>query len=577
MFIAVDKFKDTSFLHNPSIGRIKETFNLQWVFALLANKSEALLLQSNAINDRRFIKAAVETSKLTDQVIDEIRNRQVSSNSKLYWRDRTRNFYRVAIEIAYQAEDPESIFYFMEKSRAVLLNDKLNELGSLAQLPPAEAAKEQQIRINLASLERQKSSDPQSPSSIKLLDAKDDFEDYIKSLEKKFPAYYQYKYNSRIPSVRDIRKKLLKAGESYLSYFETDSVLYAFVADKTTTRYKKISFPGYADTLKVFLSLCKNRDLLNTSYGSYAKLAHLLHAKIFEPLKIPPGRVFVSPDLNFIPLEAFCSDQQGKKFLLYDYIFNYTYSAGYLLKILETHRKNDGSFLGIAPESFAPRLALASLEGSARSLQNIATNFRSAKLLEHRLATRNYFLNEAGNYNLLHVYAHASIDTSGEEPLLYMNDSAIAISELQNWRRPKVNLAFLAACETGAGETYIGEGVNSLARSFAAIGVPATIATLWQADNHAMYSISEKFYEFLNTGMKKDEALQKAKIAFIKEGGMESELPFYWASAVLLGNNEAVDSFSGRKYIVWTAVILILASLVFYLTRSKKRGRLRQR
>ena len=46
-----------------------------------------------------------------------------------FWRDKTRSLYENAIEACYLLNDPEKAFYFFEKSRAVLLNDQLNELG----------------------------------------------------------------------------------------------------------------------------------------------------------------------------------------------------------------------------------------------------------------------------------------------------------------------------------------------------------------------------------------------------------------------------------------------------------------
>ena len=178
-------------------------------------------------------------------------------------------------------------------------------------------------------------------------------------------------------------------------------------------------------------------------------------------------------------------------------------------------------FSGNCSESFASNLSLAKLHGSVSSLESIFSKYNYGQLLKYRAATRHFFLKNAGAFNLLHLYAHAKADTDGE-PVLYMNDSAVVISELSQWNNPKVGLAFLAACETGAGELYIGEGINSIARSFAAIGVPSTIATLWKADNKTMYAISEKFYYYLSQGLFKDEALQKQKLILLNKARLKT-------------------------------------------------------
>lgn len=560
---------------NPIRYQVLECANLFSMFALLANKSEALLYLFDQKNQRQYISVSLQTCKLTDVAIDELRRRQNSLNGRLFWQKKTRNFYRIAIEASYLANDPASMLYFMEKSRAALLNDKLNELGSLAYLPVAETEQEQQLRINIASLEKQKETLSETDTAYNrlsqaLLNAKEEFNRFIKTLETKFPVYYQYKYNTSVPSIQDIREKLLTIGQTYLSFFETDSVVYALCISKSNIQFKKIPFRGYADTVKAFIQLCKDRQLLNASYNRYANLANILYKKLFEPFNIPKGKVIVSPDLNFIPLDALVKDKAGKAFLVYDYAFDYTYSAGYLVKTMKkTTTQTGAGFLGIAPESFASNLSLAKLHGSVSSLESIFSKYNYGQLLKYRAATRHFFLKNAVAFNLLHLYAHAKADTDGE-PVLYMNDSAVVISELSQWNNPKVGLAFLAACETGAGELYIGEGINSIARSFAAIGVPSTIATLWKADNKTMYAISEKFYYYLSQGLFKDEALQKAKIDFVKQGSVENLLPYYWASAVLSGNPNPLQLTQYNtlaKYRFILVIIIFSIIPAYYLRR----------
>jgi CHAT domain-containing protein/tetratricopeptide (TPR) repeat protein len=541
----IPSFSGKSVLINPSRRQIIAVYNLHLLLVLLDNKAEAMLGLIKNGADSIFIKKTMETFLLADYVIDELRRKQSGLRSKLFWTNETRDFYRLAIEASHLANNPAGMLYFMEKSRAVLLNDKLNEIGSLAFLPAAEAEQEQQLRINITGLEKQKEAlnemdTAYSRVSQALLDAKEDFNRYIKTLETKFPVYYQYKYNTYVPSINDIRDKLLTRGQTYLSFFETDSLIYALLISKGDVQFRKISFPGYTDTVKAFTRLCKDRQLLNAGYSRYACLANMLYQKLVAPFNIPEGKMIVSPDLHFIPLDALTKDKAGKEFLVYDYSFDYTYSAGYLVRAVNNNTALTGAgFLGVAPETFASDLSLARLYGSVTSLESIFNKYAYGQLLKYSEATRHFFLNNAGTFSLLHLYAHAKAGGGGE-PVLYMNDSAVAVSELRQWNNPKVGLAFLAACETGAGELYTGEGINSIARSFAAVGVPSTIATLWKVDNKAMYALSEKFYYYLHQGLPKDEALQKAKIDFIEQGSGEDLLPYYWASAVLSGNAGSV-------------------------------------
>jgi LPXTG-motif cell wall-anchored protein len=55
----------------------------------------------------------------------------------------------------------------------------------------------------------------------------------------------------------------------------------------------------------------------------------------------------------------------------------------------------------------------------------------------------------------------------------------------------------------------------------------------------------------------------------MQEGGSETELPFYWASAVMLGNNAPIKSSSNKTYILLIAGIALLLIPAFYLTRAR--------
>jgi CHAT domain-containing protein len=155
-----------------------------------------------------------------------------------------------------------------------------------------------------------------------------------------------------------------------------------------------------------------------------------------------------------------------------------------------------------------------------------------------------------------------------------MNDSVIHLSELQLLGKPAASLVILSACQTNAGKNRSGEGVFSLARGFSAVGIPAVAATQWMADEAAIYSISQKFNEYIFQGMNKDEALRKAKLYFMFEDRRGSMLPCYWADMVLIGNTEPV-SFSGGRGMGWGAEVVVTVILLilfgFYWVRVRRR------
>jgi CHAT domain-containing protein len=170
------------------------------------------------------------------------------------------------------------------------------------------------------------------------------------------------------------------------------------------------------------------------------------------------------------------------------------------------------------------------------------------------------------------IFSHARADTTDNEPVLYMHDSLIHLSELQLLNKPATKLILLSACQTNVGKSATGEGIYSLARGFATAGISSVAATLWKADEQTIYIISEKFNEYLSEGMNKDEALQKAKLYFVqKNTNSEKLLPYYWANMILIGNTDAIKLQTFHyNYLWWFAGCIALISAIALIMMRKK-------
>src|SRR5205809_3209004 len=268
----------------------------------------------------------------------QIQHEQLGEQSKLYWRDKTRDLYSIALEACYLSGDSKLAFFFMEKSRAVLLNDKLNEIGASAHLSAADVTKQKKYQIKIVELEQKLSAVSDSSKEyqiiqLQLLDAKNNFEQYIKSLEQKYPAYYQYKYADEVPSLKNLQGFLAKNEQSFVHYFIGDTITYILSITATTTKLIRLSQKDFnKNELAQFLQLCANKEALNNNYNSFAGLSNSIYKNIFQPLQLPKGRIIICADNIVIPFEALCSDKTGKHFLLNDYSFSYVYSARFLMK-----------------------------------------------------------------------------------------------------------------------------------------------------------------------------------------------------------------------------------------------------
>ncbi|HEX3769076.1 MAG TPA: CHAT domain-containing protein, partial [Puia sp.] len=519
------------------------------------------------------------TAVLNDSLVSQIRHEQLGEQSKLYWRKMTRDFFAQAIEASFLAGDHNLAFFFMERSRSVLLQDKLNELGARALLPPEKTSALEKQQIQMIELQQKMLAFPDTSAQfrklrIQLLQTKDNLEQQIKSMEILYPAYYQYKYAENVKSLKSLQDYLKKKGQSFIEYFIQDSSSFALCVTPDKTSFIRMNnATGNLETfLMHYIHSCSDENTLNKDFSSFLTNSHQLYNTLFSPFSLQPGRVVICQDNNLVPFETLTQTASGRDFLIYNYSFSYVYSAQFLMNPYN-ESTGKGDFLGIAPVKFAAYKDLPDLNNSDVALKQCSDSYHRKKLLLFKDASRENFMRQLSFYSTATILTHAIADSTDNEPTIFMSDSAIRLSELQMLNKTASSLIVLSACQTNAGRSLTGEGVYSLARGFSAVGIPAVAATQWVADNRAIYIISEKFNQLIAGGMNKDEALQKAKLFYIQNGEKGNILPYYWADLILIGNSDPIHFSTGYKtnWLLITSVIAVVVLLVLFLIMKKKR------
>jgi CHAT domain-containing protein len=573
---------ENTILDNQNVQEVMSIPYKELIHVFLNNKTELLLGYYKKTNNTKYLDACISTALTTDSVIQQMRREQSNEQSKLYWRNRTRSFFRNAIEASFLKKDYAVGFYFMEASRAVILADKLNELNASSILPTTELVREQLIKQEIEREEVRLR--VVSPSSIfydsisnKLIEARQKLNGHLRLMESKYPGYYHYKSSRTIPTYNEFKASLKKTNSTFVTYFLGDTV--GFVLSMNVDVTKMVTVPAriYGKTqIDSLLLLFSDGSIQNRQYELFTKKAHQFYKQMFAPLTVPKGRVIVCLDGFMLPFEALTYDEDGKSRLLDQYSFSYVFSAASLTtsRNLSLASKN---FVGFAPVSFEAHLRLADLNQSAHFLEEAASYYFAVKLYTGQQSNRKNLLTNLGSYRIVNIFSHASAGINDAEPVLYMEDSAIHLSELQYLNHIKTQLVVLTACQTSAGNNAMGEGIYSLSRGFAAAGIPSIMATIWSADEHPVYRISALFHKNIAAGMRKDEALRLAKIDYLKTANTEKILPYFWANMIIMGNTDAITLVK-RNYIPWVVGISILLTLVitfgianYKLTRSNIR------
>jgi CHAT domain-containing protein len=117
---------------------------------------------------------------------------------------------------------------------------------------------------------------------------------------------------------------------------------------------------------------------------------------------------------------------------------------------------------------------------------------------------------------------------------------------LQAWEifervRLDADLVTLSGCRTGLGAERGGEGLVGLARAFQFAGARSVVASQWAVSDRSTAELMVRFYDALNRGAAKDEALQIAQRASIhgippSSGAPDTRHPFRWAAFELIGD-----------------------------------------
>ena len=555
------------------LGDVEEFKKIRFIIELLIGKGDAFLRQFKETHNRMLAIEAIRIYKISDLLINKIKSEQSEELSKLFWQTSSHQLYEHAIEACYLTNNIDDGFYFFEKSRAVLLNDQLSEQRAMGE---EDIIRTTQAKKKVQQLERTlNATGPSSELQDKLFAAKMELDQLIAIVKTKNPLYYQGFLDSTSITPQDVQRDLLKDHQALVEFFSGDSTLYCYVITPQGIHFTRINKNTFDSIVRLFNTFVSSYDLLNRHFNEFIHTSNSLYRLIFEDNPIPAGRIIISPDGHYFPVEALVvSRSPDIEYFLYDHAVSYTYSARYLTnQFVANPTGSFRNFMGIAPVNFQPATNLAALTGSDRSLRQLKSYFSYADDFISTEASKNNFLQQFSKYKVIQLYTHGVSASASGEPAIYFADSILYLSDLINETNPATRLIILSACETGKGKFYQGEGVFSFGRGFAALGIPSSITNLWSVENESTYDLTELFYKYLVKGQPTDVALQNAKKEFIRHASNEKRLPFFWSAAILTGKTDSIDferSFP-RSYIFLGAglAVLILGGLSILMKRKK--------
>jgi CHAT domain-containing protein len=306
-----------------------------------------------------------------------------------------------------------------------------------------------------------------------------------------------------------------------------------FVLTKDSLSVKKIAIdPKEFDKL-----LTEHREQISSELTSdYRETGGKLYDILIRPVEdqiqaLSPKQlsIIATGKLRYIPFETLW-DTKNRQFLIEKYPVNY-------LTRISTRSIPNSTLQGgvLALGNPVPR-APQNLPGTEEEVRNIAQLFPASSAYIGNSATLDQFKTQAPRFPFLHLATHGCFQQGGCQKLgmgentLLFADSQFNIREAALLGLQNTRLLTLSACQTAMQANSNGEEISGVAYVFERAGAQAVMASLWSVDDAATKDLMVEFYQNINKGMSKGEALRQAKLSQVQRH------PFYWSPFILIGD-----------------------------------------
>jgi CHAT domain-containing protein/Tfp pilus assembly protein PilF len=429
-------------------------------------------------------------------------------------------------------------FELAEKARARTFLDQMNNVRIDMHKggDPELVNHEQALRFDMRSLEeklRKEQRNNPSSEACRLMEAslkakEEAYAALLIRLKASNPRYAQLQSYSPV-SLNEIQR-LLGSQTTLVSYFVTADKTLAFVIGSDS--FQVVDIPVKDTDLRAAIYWFRDfTSLRNAEPESLKQLETWLIAPIRQYIKTSEVVIVPHSILHYVPFAALTD---GRIYFGDDHTIYHLPSASTLPSLRRRIRPDGNRLLSLAQSQATGLPSLRYVDEESRSVAKLY----NTQALPTGRATRAEFRKRASAYNVLHIAAHAELNTTS--PLFSRirlasdrdDSGALEVREIYGMDLARTNLVVLSACETQLGAQSKGDDIVGLNRAFLYAGASSVIASLWTVDDAATSVLMKAFYGHLKQGLNKAAALQAAQTATRKK----YPHPYYWAAFVLTGD-----------------------------------------
>ncbi|MEQ9359471.1 CHAT domain-containing protein, partial [Coleofasciculus chthonoplastes] len=325
--------------------------------------------------------------------------------------------------------------------------------------------------------------------------------------------------------------------------------IFILTKDQPITVKKVPVDPDKLDTL-----ITDYREILQNRYATgFRDRGSELYDLLIRPIEdqiqaLYPSKIAIiaTGKLRYIPFETLYNRDTGK-FLIEDYPINYfTRLSVNSLQLTDTENSPSLQIGALGLGNPIPEEPY-NLPGAEAEIKNLPNLLPGSEIYLGNDATVERFKYHASRFPVIHLATHGCFESEGcclgeeedcngvrridmEPNTLLFADEPFNIANAARLGMKNTELLILSACQTALREESDGREIAGIAYLFERAGAKAVMASLWNAEDETTSEIMTQFYQNLNQGMSKGEALRQAKLQQIDRH------PFYWSPFILIGN-----------------------------------------
>jgi CHAT domain-containing protein len=250
----------------------------------------------------------------------------------------------------------------------------------------------------------------------------------------------------------------------------------------------------------------------------------------------------------------------------------------------QSQLKNNLSYTGYGVSNFEgfSKKSLVSLPYARTEVTNIAsklTHLSNVQTFVNEQSTKLTFEKTAPESQIIHLATHSEV--SERDPMF----STVYLSNTDHSPDSTFNNQIFAyelfeldlsnemimfnSCESGSGPYIQGTGVMGMSRALRYAGANSLVLNLWSVNDMLASDFAIHFYEELNKGKSKAEALQATKQYFLKN---KNASPHFWGPYMLIGNSNPVVQPNQDKNIAMAGIFIFYFLLMVGLSYLTQQG-----